>query len=152
MQKLIHTTYHSSKTRKEQKERYYTIKAKLAPYKSNTIIAFVRWSNNGVSHAGYKIIEDLDSCFARFNTLQAEWYIDDINFISTQVHEGGINYLTFRELKDNKNQKLITKKVLDGTLTRADITKYTRSLKPIIEDLLYNSNEMEDKKIVNEKH
>lgn len=152
MQKLIHTTYHSSKTKKEQKERYYTIKAKLAPYKSNTIIAFVRWSNNGVSHAGYKIIEDLDSCFARFNTLQAEWYIDDINFISTQVHAGGINYLTFRELKDNKNQKLITTKVLDGTLTRADITKYTRSLKPIIEDLLYNSCEMEDKKIINEKH
>ena len=49
-------------------------------------------------------------------------------------------------------QKLITKKVLDGTLTRADITKYTRSLKPIVENLLYNSCEMEYKKIVNEKH
>lgn len=78
--------------------------------------------------------------------------MDDTNLVSTQVHNKGINYFTFRELKDNNNQKLVIEKILNGTLTRADITKYTRSLKPIVENLLYNSCEMEDKKIVNEKH
>lgn len=152
MKKLIYTTYHSKDETNEQRKKKYDLKGKLVTYKSNKIIAFAKWSNEGKIKAGYKILNGIDTCFNLFYTKNGEWYLDDTNLVSTQVHNGGINYFTFRELKNNDNQKIVIEKILNGTLTRADITKYTRSLKPIVENLLYNSCEMEDKKIVNEKH
>lgn len=144
MKKLIYTTYHSKDAKNEQRQRAYALKAKLVTYQSNKIIAFAKWSKEGKIKAGYKILNGIDTCFNLFYTKNGEWYLDDTNLVSTQVHNGGINYFTFRELKNNDNQKLVIEKILNGTLTRADITKYTRSLKPIVEDLLYGVSENQE--------
>lgn len=84
-------------------------------------------------HSGHKLLGNtLDTCFTMLNgNYTAEWYLENRNLKCTQCHHDGTNYLLFRQFKPNVTQSQIDnfcRKIYNGKVTSADITKYTESL------------------------
>ena len=99
----------------------------------NTLIALAEMGLWNGKRYGYKLIDD-DNIK---NTLYSDcdlcsWYLDRYNFRSVQKHHDGTNYIMYRELKDDKYLDIVTNKAYMGTLTDKDISRYTKSIKPLI--------------------
>ena len=59
-----------------------------------------------------------------------EVYCDRYNVCATDSHHDGTNYYTFREVKDGVNIETLQNKIYNGTFTKNDISRYTRSIRP----------------------
>lgn len=85
---------------------------------------------------GYKIVNsNLNAIFDIGEWDEVHWYYDRYNVHCRNPHHDGVNYLKFRELKDNKYEEIICEKIYNGTLTSKDITRYTKSLVPYIKEI-----------------
>lgn len=85
---------------------------------------------------GYKVIhnpylsdlltDDSDYC---------DWYLDSHNFRCNATHHDGTNFYTYRLFKeglsDEQKQNFLDK-IYFGKVTSKDITRYTKSLRPLI--------------------
>lgn len=84
-------------------------------------------------HQGVKIIRsgNIADCLY-IEHEYAEWYVDGYhNLRATVPHHDGTNYYLYRLFKDNITEDQVARfsdKVCDGTLTPADISKYTINL------------------------
>lgn len=63
------------------------------------------------------------------------WYVDRYNFKCNEMHHDGTNYYTYRKwksgLSDTQKENFLDKVVM-GTVTNKDISRYTESLRPYI--------------------
>lgn len=59
-----------------------------------------------------------------------EVYCDRYNVCATDSHHDGTNYYTFREVKEGVNIETLQNKIYNGTFTKNDISRYTRSIRP----------------------
>lgn len=85
---------------------------------------------------GYKIVNsNLNAIFDIGEWEQVHWYYDRYDIHCRNPHHDGVHYFKFRELKDNKYEKIICEKIYNGTLTSKDITRYTKSLVPYIKEI-----------------
>lgn len=113
----------------------YLIDARTNLYQrlSNLIIIIAdlgRW--NGRFH-GYKVIKSCTISDCLYSDADyVEWYVDGRgNFRATEIHHDGTNYLLYRVFKDGISSKQMSNffdKILEGTLTSADISRYTKSV------------------------
>lgn len=53
---------------------------------------------------------------------------DGRDVVAVDSHHDGTNYYTFREVREDRNVDVLLEKLYDGTATRADVNRYTRSL------------------------
>lgn len=88
-------------------------------------------------HSGYKIIHSGNIKDCLYSSCDYnEWYLDQFgNFRCDANHHDGTNHYLYRALKPNiSNDQLenFLQKIYNGTHTRRDITRYTRSLGPEI--------------------
>lgn len=88
-------------------------------------------------HPGYKLItsRNIRDCLYS-NCDYNEWYLDQFgNFRCDAVHHDGTNHYLYRAVKPNISDaqlRSFLRKIFNGTHTRRDITRYTRSLGPEI--------------------
>ena len=81
---------------------------------------------------GYKFLgSNIADCFYT-ECARAKWYVGSYDFHSTHSHHDGTNFLTYRVVKNGVDKDIIAKKILNGTWTKKDMTKYTKSLKKAI--------------------
>lgn len=82
----------------------------------------------------YKYLDSVSDCL--YTTCDyAEWYCDEYNFRAKMVHHDGTNYVLYRILKPELSDKQIEtfeNKIIDNAITRKDISRYTKSLRPAI--------------------
>lgn len=55
-------------------------------------------------------------------------YSDGYNLCGEDYHHDGTNHYTFRVFKPNVNRDLFLEKIYNGTVSKRDITRYTRSI------------------------
>lgn len=126
----ILTTYGDENTKKENKKMRYLLKCNCLEENSNTIIALIdRGCLDGTRRSCYKVINGLDNVFNLFSALNGEWYLDDTDVVSVQTYSNGINYIKFREVKDEEQIKEICGLQLENELTKEKIDKMTMSIK-----------------------
>lgn len=86
---------------------------------------------NGIIN-GYKYLHGTLANVLYSDADEAHWFVDSHgDLICMEYHHDGHNMLLYREFKDNVSdlqRELFTKKILDGTVKRCDITKYTTRL------------------------
>lgn len=63
------------------------------------------------------------------------WYCDRYDFKFRGVHHDGTNHYTYREMKDDKYIDFLHYLAYEGKLTQAHITRYTRSLRPKLNEI-----------------
>lgn len=86
---------------------------------------------------GYKLYgHNIGECLTFFKDCEyADFYVDRYDFRCDQTHHDGSIFGTFRELKPTISSDQADNflwKVHNGTATKQDITRYTRSLAPYI--------------------
>lgn len=86
---------------------------------------------------GYKLYgNNIRECLEFFGSCDyADFYVDRYDFGCRQSHHDGTHFCTFRELKPSITSDQADNflwKVYNGTVTKQDITRYTRSLAPYI--------------------
>ena len=90
-------------------------------------------------HSGYKIVEtrNLNEVLqaACRDSLSYEVYFDGHNVRANDGHHDGTNCYTFREIREDRNVDVLLSKIYDGTVTNADINRYTRSLGAYVKDI-----------------
>lgn len=63
-------------------------------------------------------------------------YADQYNVKADMYHHDGVHHVEYRELKENTNYDLLLDKLYDQEeVTREDIRKYTKSLRPYIKQV-----------------
>lgn len=83
---------------------------------------------------GYKEIEsgNIADCLSDSDCDYLEWYVDRYgNFRCIGEHHDGENRYLYRAYKDDttdSQRDLLKEKIYNGTVTKRDITRYTRSL------------------------
>lgn len=84
--------------------------------------------------SGYRIIEsgNIKDILSDNNCDYVKWYVDRYNVKFTRYHHDGTNCYIYREVKDMDKIDILTDKLYNGTATQADITRYTRSIRPHI--------------------
>ncbi len=85
---------------------------------------------------GYRMMptRNLNEVLNAFQGDYNQVYYDGANVIARDAHHDGTNFYTFREVREDKNIDVLLEKLYMGTATRADINRYTRSLrKPVCE-------------------
>ena len=84
--------------------------------------------------SGYRIIEsgNIQDILSDNNCDYCKWYCDRYDCKFDGIHHDGQNYYTYREIKDTEKIDILTEKLYNGTATQADITRYTRSIRPHI--------------------
>lgn len=60
-------------------------------------------------------------------------YSNGYDLCGSDSHHDGTNYYTFREFKPDVNQDLFMSKIYNGTVTKNDICRYTRSILKAVE-------------------
>lgn len=85
---------------------------------------------------GYKIIKNgnIADCLCD-NCDYCEWYVDRYNLCFDGAHHDGTNSYIYRTWKENLSDKQkdnFLDKLYYGKATSKDITRYTKSLKPIV--------------------
>ena len=91
---------------------------------------------NGRKQACTLLGANLNNIFDIGSFDEAHWYYDRYDVKCTNPHHDGTNYYTFRELKDDKYwDTQIVPKILNQTLTKKDITRYTKSLVPYLKEI-----------------
>lgn len=103
---------------------------------STPIIAFADLGLWNGRVSGYKVF---NSCNVK-DTLYSDcdyikWYVDQYDYKATMAHHDGTNYIVYRQVKDYKYLELLEEKAYNGTLTKKHITRYTKSLKNIINEV-----------------
>lgn len=82
-------------------------------------------------HQGYKIVSSKLSNALRTDCDYAEWYVEDNDLQSKQIHHDGTNYMMYREIKEDRNIENLTEAIYNGeTISRQKLSAYTRSLAP----------------------
>ena len=86
---------------------------------------------------GYKLYGyNVGECLEFFSDCDyADFYVDRYDFRCKQTHHDASTYAVFRELKPNLSSDQVNNflwKIYNGTVTKKDITRYTRSLAPYI--------------------
>lgn len=78
---------------------------------------------------GYKILDgNLNNIFST-NAELTEWYVEDGELRSTQVHHDGTNYLIYREIKEDRDLDKLTDMLYNGEeVSKQRLSSYTRSL------------------------
>lgn len=83
---------------------------------------------------GYKIIESgvISDCLKpNCNDSEIEWFVDGRGeFRASETHHDGTNYYRYRYFKDisERAKEDFLSKIFEGTVTSADISRYTRSV------------------------
>lgn len=102
---------------------------------SNTIIAIADLGLWNGRRMGYKLITNFEDI--AYNDYDINQYgYDAYNFVHKGIHHDGTNYITYREIKEEMSDTQLenfTNKLYNGTATKQDITRYTRTLKNRIE-------------------
>ena len=83
---------------------------------------------------GYKLFDTVAECLYS-DCDEVKWYCDRYDFKATMSHHDGTNYIVYREKKDNISTEQwlnFIDKIFMGTVTKADITRYSKSLAPKI--------------------
>ena len=83
---------------------------------------------------GYKLFDTVAECLYS-DCDEVKWYCDRYDFKATMSHHDGTNYIVYREKKDNISTEQwlnFIDKIFMGTVTKADITRYSKSLVPKI--------------------
>ena len=88
--------------------------------------------------SGYKILgnnlNEVLTC--EIGCDEKEIYCDQYNVLAKGYHHDGTNYVEFRELKEDTNyQNLLNTLYNNEEVTREDIRKYTKSLRPYIKQV-----------------
>lgn len=112
------------------------IREDLGNIKTNTIIVIADLGLWNGCRIGYKEIKSLKDCFYS-DCDYCRWYVDRYNMRSTQIHHDGTNELLYRIRKDGVSDyqwENFLGKIYDEKVTKADITKYTASLRPLISE------------------
>ena len=86
---------------------------------------------------GYKFYgHNIGKCLEFFKDCDyADFYVDRYDFRCEQTHHDATTYAVFRELKPNLSsdqENNFLWMIYNGTVTKKDITRYTRSLAPYI--------------------
>ena len=67
---------------------------------------------------------------------EKEIYCDSYNVLARGYHHDGTNYVEFRELKENTNYDVLLEKLYNNEeVTREDVRKYTKSLRPYVKQV-----------------
>lgn len=103
-----------------------------------TFIAFADVGTWRGARKGYKLFENttMDRLFYSIggSIEDAEWFVDQYDMKSIQYHHDGRNYITFREVKDD-TPDIFWSKLENGDLTKKDISRYTKSLRPYVKEV-----------------
>ena len=88
-------------------------------------------------HSGYKLYNhNTKDCLELFKDCDyADFYVDRYDFRCRQTHHDASHVCVYRELKPSISSDQADNflwKVYNGTVTKKDITRYTRSLAPYI--------------------
>ena len=63
-------------------------------------------------------------------------YVDQYNVKAEGYHHDGYNHVEYRELREDTNYQVLLDKLYSGIpVTRAEIRRYTKSLRPYIKDI-----------------
>lgn len=86
--------------------------------------------------SGYKMVNSrcIADCFKLADD-ELTIYTDRYNLLATGSHHDGVNHYLFREIKPNISETAFENfldKLYNGKATSADITRYTRSVRPLI--------------------
>ena len=86
---------------------------------------------------GYKILgHNLNEVLASgIGCDEKEVYVGTYGVYAEGYHHDGHNFVEFREIKEYTNYDLLLDKLYNGTATRTDIRRYTKSLKPYIQKI-----------------
>lgn len=109
----------------------------LSGIKTNQIVAIADLGLWNGRRTGYKLFDSVKDCLYS-DCDDVEWYCDRYDFKATMIHHDGTNYITYREKKDNisTDQWLnFIDKIFRGIVTKADITRYSKSLTPKIKNV-----------------
>lgn len=84
--------------------------------------------------SGYKFIKsgNIKDTLYDNNCDYCKWYCDRYDYKFIGHHHDGTNCYIYREVKDMDKIDILTEKLYNGTATQADITRYTRSIRPYI--------------------
>ena len=67
---------------------------------------------------------------------EKEIYCDSYNVLARGYHHDGTNYVEFRELKEDTNYDVLLEKLYNNEeVTREDVRKYTKSLRPYVKQV-----------------
>lgn len=86
---------------------------------------------------GYKLLgHNVNECL-RFEQScdYAEFFCDRYDLKSAQYHHDGTHYITYREIRPEITSDQLDnfcRKIYNGKATQKDITRYTRSLRPLV--------------------
>jgi hypothetical protein len=86
---------------------------------------------------GYKVI-NTQKLNGIFDVLGSDYnyfkfYCDRYDVKATLLHHDGTHYITFREIKPNVNIQRLLDKIYNGEeVSQKEITRYTKSLKPLV--------------------
>lgn len=87
---------------------------------------------------GYKILSDNlnEVVKSSIGCDEKEVFCDGFNVLAEGYHHDGTNYVEFRELREDTNYEILLNKLyMNEEVTRADIRRYTKSLRPYIKKL-----------------
>lgn len=84
------------------------------------------WSGrkSGYKELGYNARDVLSA----FSGDYIKLYSDGYDLCGEDCHHDGTNYYTFRVFKPNVNRDLFLEKIYNGTVSKRDMTRYTRSI------------------------
>ena len=83
---------------------------------------------------GYRVLEkgNISECFRQAMHDRQKYYLDSHNLRALDAHHDGTNYMTFRVMRVGRSQQAFLDKIYSGEVTKADISRYTESLKRYI--------------------
>lgn len=77
----------------------------------------------------YRILDKNVNCIFDSREDYTEWYSDGYNIRSIEVHHDGVNYLEFREIREDRNIQNLLDAIHNGEkITRKKLNYYTKSL------------------------
>ena len=89
--------------------------------------------------SGYKILgNNLNNVVSRLSDSIEDFkiYMDGRNVYWTGYHHDGVNYVEFREIRENRNiENLLNKLYNQEEVTRKEINYYTKSIRPYIKEI-----------------
>ena len=82
--------------------------------------------------SGYRVIDsgNINEIFSEFNCEYQKWYADAYNVRFTGYHHDGANHYVYRMIKNVDKLDLVLNKIYNGTLTKQDMSRYTKSIRP----------------------
>lgn len=89
---------------------------------------------------GYKLLGSKLSEVFYSDCDYATWGTDSYDFVGREIHHDGTNHYTYRVLKEELSDTQVDNfldKIYNGKATKRDITRYTKSLKNTVEELLF---------------